>query len=87
MRKLSAAAAFAAGLAILAGCGNNDSSITPTADENLQLNNAAEMLDASADGMTASEDTPLGNGEEAIVEPDDPALANEAAANSAENAQ
>ena len=86
MRKLIAAAAFALGLTILAGCGDKDGSTVPTEEENVQLNNAAEMLDASADGMSASEDTPLGNGEE-VVEADESAPANEGASNSAGNAQ
>jgi hypothetical protein len=54
-----------AACALLAGCGKSDeSSGSVTAEESRQLDNAAEMLDASPDGLAASEDTPLGNGEE-----------------------
>ncbi len=43
-------------LALLAGCGHsgNEPGVGGvTADEAAQLNNAAEMLDASADGLSA----------------------------------
>jgi hypothetical protein len=36
-----------------------------TAEESRELDNAAEMLDASPDSLTASEDAALGNGESA----------------------
>ena len=44
---------IATGLAALAlaGCGGGDSN-APTAEENAELNNAAEMLDTSADSLT-----------------------------------
>lgn len=87
MRKLIAATAFAAGLTMLAGCGDRDGGNTPTAEENAQLDNAAEMLDASPDSMVANEDAPLGNGEETVVEEGGPVPANEASANAAGNAQ
>lgn len=53
---------------MLAGCGSSDESTGGvTAEESRQLDNAAEMLDASPDGLAAGEDTPLGNGEEAAA--------------------
>jgi len=86
MRKLIAAAALTVGLTMLAGCGDKDGGNTPTEEENRQLDNAAEMLDASPDSMVANEDAPLGNGE-VVVEEDDPAPADEASANAPANAQ
>jgi hypothetical protein len=55
-----------AGALALAACGGGDSN-APTAEENAELNNAAEMLDhntidASPDSLTATE-TPEGNAE------------------------
>ena len=86
MRKSIVAAALAGGLTMLAGCGDKDPGTTPTEEENRQLDNAAEMLDASPDSMIANEDAPLGNGEEA-VEADESVARNEAAANGSTNAQ
>jgi predicted small lipoprotein YifL len=85
MRKLIAAAVLASGLAMLAGCGDKEDSTLPTADENLQLNNAAEMLDASPDSATANEDAPLGNGEVDVIEAEE--SANQGSANTAGNSQ
>ena len=57
-RNLGMAAVLTAGL--LAGCGGESRSVGGvTADEAAQLNNAAEMLDASADGLAAPEGVPL----------------------------
>ncbi len=39
-----------------------------TAEESKQLNEAAEMLDASPDSLVAGDETGLGNGEEASAE-------------------
>ena len=67
MGKFGGAVLAAAGALLLAGCGGGDSD-TPTAEENRELNNAAEMLDdntitdASADGLTVQE-APIGNGD------------------------
>ena len=61
MRKWIQTAAAAAALAVLGGCGGGDSQ-APTAEENAQLDNAAEMLDASPDSL-AVEDAALGNGD------------------------
>ena len=49
---------------MLAACGGADDG-SPTAEENRELENAADMLDVPSDSLVASEDTPLGNGEEA----------------------
>ena len=58
--------AAAAAATVLAGCGKSDESTGGvSAEESRQLDNAAEMLDASPDGLVASDDTPLGNGDEA----------------------
>jgi hypothetical protein len=72
---------------MLAACGDKSSPNTPTEEENRQLDNAAEMLDASPDSMVANEDAPLGNGEVDVVESDDSAVANERSTNSVGNAQ
>jgi hypothetical protein len=56
--------AAAAALAMLAACGGGDSN-APTAEEDRQLNEAANMLeatDASPDSLTV-EDPALGNGD------------------------
>ena len=65
MRTIYGMGLTAAALA-LAGCGESDSN-APTAAENAQLDNAAEMLDTSADSLTV-ENPALGNGD-APVEP------------------
>lgn len=46
----------------LAGCGSGDDAPVAglSAEEAAQLNNAAEMLDASPDSLAAPEDMPLG---------------------------
>jgi len=87
MRRMIAAAALVASLTFLAGCNRDDNSTTPTEEENRQLDNAAEMLDASPDSMAANEDAPLGNGEVDVVETEESAPAGEGSANSAGNAQ
>jgi hypothetical protein len=53
-----------AGAASLAACGGDEERGGVTAEEARQLDNAAEMLDASPDSLVASDETPLGNGEE-----------------------
>ena len=48
----------------LGACGGDDEGQGGvTAEESRQLNEAAEMLDASPDSLTASDETGLGNGE------------------------
>jgi hypothetical protein len=71
MRRIMGAALAAAGAMALAACGGGDSN-APTAEENAELNNAAEMLedsnvvDASADSLTTQE-APVGNGDAAAA--------------------
>lgn len=70
----------------LAACGGSEK--TPggvTQEESEQLNNAAEMLDASPDSLVAPDETGLGNGEDnggdADAETGDLPVSNEVAAN------
>ena len=71
MGRIVGTALAAAGALMLAGCGGGDST-GPTAEENRELNNAAEMLDdsnvtdASADSLTV-EEAPVGNGDAAAA--------------------
>jgi hypothetical protein len=77
----------AALLVLLSACGGgeevNNSGVT--AEESLALNEAENMLDASPDSLTATEDAPLGNGEMPAGDTGDtgdpPAAGNEAATN------
>jgi hypothetical protein len=60
-RSITGLCAFAA-LTLVAGCGDSGDGAGVggvTAEEATQLNNAAEMLDASPDSLTAPEDMPL----------------------------
>lgn len=64
MRRLIHTSLAAAALLALAACGGGEPG-APTAEEDRELNNAAEMLDtedASADSLTI-EDPALGNGD------------------------
>jgi hypothetical protein len=68
MRRIVAAAAMSSLLA-LGACGRgDDKSGGLTADENRQLENAAEMLDTSPDSLIPADNTALGNGEEAPMD-------------------
>ena len=59
-----------------------------TAEESKQLNDAAEMLDASPDSLVAGDETGLGNGEAGSAEAAEAAAGNEAVdTNVAANAQ
>lgn len=61
IRSIAALPGLAA-MMLLAGCGGGDNEAQVggvTAEEAAQLDNAAEMLDASPDGLTAPEDMPL----------------------------
>lgn len=49
--------------AMLAACGEREGEGGLTAEENRELNNAAEMLDTSPDSLVASDDAALGNGD------------------------
>ena len=84
MRKLSVLGLGA--LAMLAGCGGGDETGL-TAEEDRQLNEAAEMLDASPDSLVASDDAELGNGEAPAAETGDLPVTDEPPANAAANSQ
>ena len=56
-------AVLAAVLAVGACGGNDQNEGAVTAEESKQLNEAAEMLDASPDSLVAGDETGLGNGE------------------------
>ena len=64
MRRMIGAAALLAATAALSACGAKKDPNAPTAEESAQLNNAAEMLDASPDSLAVNEDVALGNGDE-----------------------
>lgn len=62
MRRSFAAIPALAALILLAGCGGGDNEArvgNVSAEEAAQLNDAAEMLDASPDSMTAPENMQL----------------------------
>jgi hypothetical protein len=68
MSKLVTAAAMVSLLA-LGGCGRGDDKAGGlTAEENRQLDNAAEMLDTSPDSLVPADNQALGNGEEATMD-------------------
>jgi hypothetical protein len=72
-------AAAGAALFMLSACGSEDNPGGLSAEENRELNNAAEMLDASPDSLIASDETTLGNGDEPSAETGDVAVADEGA--------
>jgi len=53
--------------AALAGCGDGGEAGGVTREEAQQLNEAAEMLDASPDSLVASDEATLGNGDTAVA--------------------
>ncbi|HLL59077.1 MAG TPA: hypothetical protein VK391_04205 [Allosphingosinicella sp.] len=60
---------FVVSVLALGACGGGEEGAGGvTAEESRQLNEAAEMLDASPDSLVASNETDLGNGEEASEE-------------------
>lgn len=63
MKQIIAAAALVVASLALGACHHQDEN-TLTAQENAQLDNAADMLDASPDGLAAG-NVALGNGEDA----------------------
>ena len=63
MKRLGLFTIFAAASVALAACGEKKDEGGLTAADNQELNNAAEMLDASPDSLVASDDVALGNGE------------------------
>lgn len=72
MKRMIGAVALFAAIAALSACGGakKDPNM-PTEEENKQLDNAAEMLDASPDSLAVNEDVALGNGDEAADEDGD----------------
>jgi hypothetical protein len=71
MNRTIGAAALLAACAALTACGGAKKDPNAlTEEENRQLDNAAEMLDASPDGDAANDDSELGNGDEASAEDD-----------------
>jgi predicted small lipoprotein YifL len=64
MRKMIGTFALLLGAASLSACGAKKDPNMPTDEENRQLDNAAEMLDASPDSLAVNEDVALGNGED-----------------------
>lgn len=63
MNRIGVAAVLAAAAAMLAACGEQEGEGGITAEENRELDNAAEMLDTSPDSLVASDDAALGNGD------------------------
>lgn len=55
-------------VAALSACGTKRDPNLPTAEEDVQLNNAAEMLNASPDSLGADGNIALGNADEGIAE-------------------
>jgi predicted small lipoprotein YifL len=64
MKRMIGVAALLVAAASLAACGAKKDPNLPTDEESVQLNNAAEMLDASPDSLAVNEDVALGNGDE-----------------------
>jgi hypothetical protein len=65
MKRMIGAAALLAAAAALSACGGAKKDPNAlTEEENRQLDNAAQMLDASPDSLAANEDVALGNGDE-----------------------
>ena len=85
MKRLIAAAACLGALGALAGCGEDAGPGGVTAEESAELNNAADMLDASPDSLTATDNAMLGNGE-APAQTGDVLIADETANGTAANA-
>lgn len=86
MKTLHMAAAAFLGAAMLAGCGESGGEGGLTAEDNRDLENAAEMLDVPPDSLVADENAPLGNGE-APAETGDLPVTTEAATNEGGEAQ
>jgi hypothetical protein len=87
MESLMKRAGMAMAVMMLAGCGGGDDG-APTAEENRQLDNAAEMLEVlPSDSLTAGDDATLGNGEAGTAQTGDLPVSEGAATNAAGNAQ
>ena len=85
MKTSATMAALIAGAALVAACNRADDG-SPTAAENEQLNNIAEVLDTSADSLVP-EDATLGNGEAPAETGELPVVGNEVANDAAANGQ
>ena len=68
MKKLGLFTMIAAASVALAACGEKKDEGGLTAADNQELNNAAEMLDASPDSLVASDNVALGNGESTALD-------------------
>jgi hypothetical protein len=77
MRKILLAAALVTAATALGACRKGGDSNVLTAEENAQLNDAGNMLDASPDGLAVT-NAPMGNGEVAqdSIEAGDEAIEN-----------
>jgi hypothetical protein len=71
MNRTIGIAALLLAAASLSACGARKDPNMPTEEESQQLNNAAEMLDASPDSLSANEDVALGNGDQANAQDGD----------------
>ena len=60
----------AAAVLALGACGGEQGAGGVTEEESKQLNEAAEMLDASPDSLVAPDETGLGNGDQGAAEAD-----------------
>ena len=74
-------AVAAAVLALGASGGQDENSGGLSAEENQKLDNMAETMDASADSLVATDETGLGNGEEANADTGDVMVSDDAPAN------
>jgi hypothetical protein len=83
MRTIIRTGLTAAALALLAGCGGSESN-APTAEDNAELEEAANMLDTSPDSLTV-ENPELGNGDAPSAEAGDVAVAEDMQVNAAES--
>jgi hypothetical protein len=68
MNRTIGIAAMIAAVAALSACGAKRDPNMPTEEEDVQLNNAAEMLNASPDNFGADQNVALGNGDEGTAE-------------------
>jgi hypothetical protein len=68
MNRTIGIAALLVAAAALSACGARKDPNLPTEEEDAQLNNAAEMLNASPDNLGADRNVGLGNGDEGAAE-------------------
>jgi hypothetical protein len=81
MNRIIAAAALVAATTALSACGGKKDPNALTDEDNRQLGNAAEMLDASPDSLTADQNVEMGNGEDDGGEAGDVAVVENGAGN------